>query len=87
MQEELEVLKGYVETLGLHEKDCITLTDQISLRDALREGDETGLADYIERLNSPNELEDLIVNTLYDGTKPAPYEPEEKQTYEPHDWD
>lgn len=65
MQEELEVLKGYVETLGLHEKMPITLTDQLNLRHLLREADEFGLADYVERLASPGELEDLIVNTLY----------------------
>jgi len=65
MNEELEVLKGYVESLGLHEKDCITMGDLSSLRSALRDGDELGLADYVERLQTPEALQDFIVNTLY----------------------
>jgi len=65
VQEDLEVLRQYVESLGLDKKTGITLADQSNLRTALREADEFGLADYIERLASPGELEDLIVNTLY----------------------
>ncbi|CAM6004835.1 unnamed protein product [Sphagnum balticum] len=65
MDEELEVLKQYVESLGLHEKTGIVMGDVASLRTALREADEFGLADYMERLKGPEELEDLIVNTLY----------------------
>jgi hypothetical protein len=65
MDEELEVLKQYVESLGLHEKTGIGMGDVASLRTALREADEFGLADYVERLKGPEELEDLIVNTLY----------------------
>ena len=65
MDEELEVLKQYVESLGLHEKDTITMGDLSELRTMLRDADEMGLADYVERLGGPEELEDLIVNTLY----------------------
>ena len=65
MQEELEVLKGYVESLKLHEKSTITMGDLSDLRTSLRGADEFGLADYVERLGTPEELQDLIVNTLY----------------------
>lgn len=63
--EEIEVLKQYIEELGLHEKEGITVGDWSALRSRLRETDEFGLADYVERLGSPEELEDLIVNNLY----------------------
>lgn len=63
--DDVEVLKGYVEALGLDKKSAITLTDWITLREDLRDAGELGLADYVDRLGSPGELEDLIVNTLY----------------------
>jgi len=65
MDEELEVLKGYVESLGLDQKTGITQEDKSALQSALREADEFALADYVERLKDAAELEDLIVNTLY----------------------
>lgn len=66
MNEELEVLKQYVESLGLHDKTGITNEDWLSLIDDLTQGSETGLARYVKNLGGPEELEDLIVNTLYD---------------------
>lgn len=65
MGEELEVLKQYVEELGLDGKDNITLDDWSTLSTRLREADEFGLADYVVNLGSPTELQDFIVNTIY----------------------
>ena len=65
MDEELEVLRGYVESLGLHEKTELTSQDKADLVESLRDADETTLATYINNLSSPTELLDLIVNTLY----------------------
>lgn len=62
--EELEVLKQYVESLGLHEKETLTLGDCSALQTALRDAYELGLADYVERLGGPEELTDFIQNTL-----------------------
>lgn len=64
MQEELEVLKGYVESLGLHEKEKLTLVDKHNLVALLEEADEIVLANYVDGLADANELQDLIVNTL-----------------------
>ena len=65
MNEEIEVLRQYVEALGLHEKDKITEEDRKNLIHDLNEAFETGLARYVKGLGGPAELEDLIVNTLY----------------------
>lgn len=63
--EELELLKQYVESLGLHEKETLTLGDCSALRTALRDAYELGLADYVERLGGPEELGEYIKETLY----------------------
>jgi hypothetical protein len=63
--EELELLKQYVESLGLHEKKTLTMGDCSALRTALRDAYELGLADYIERLGGPEELAEFISGTLY----------------------
>ena len=60
MQEDLEVLKGYIESLGLLTKSEITIDDLKLLRDTLNESDEYGLADYVSNLTSPNELIEMI---------------------------
>lgn len=63
--QELEVLRQHVESLGLDSKAALTQSDVASLCESLRDSDELGLAEYVERLASPDELLDLIVNTLY----------------------
>lgn len=66
MNEELEVLRQHVESLGLDQKaGGIDVNDQKALKDSLYEADEFALADYVAKLKDPSELEDLIVNTLY----------------------
>jgi hypothetical protein len=65
MDEELEVLKQYVESLGLHEKSGLTTDDVSNLRNDLLESDESSLANYVTALKTPAALEDFIVNTLY----------------------
>jgi hypothetical protein len=65
MQEEIEVLREYVKSLGLHEKEGITLEDKRELELMLRDAHEKGLADYVKNLANANELEDLILNVLY----------------------
>lgn len=65
MTEEMEVLKQYVESLGLDTESGISLTHMSTLRNTLSDAGEFGLADWVGRMNSPGELEDFIVNTLY----------------------
>ena len=64
MDEELEVLKQHVECLKLHEKATLSQSDSTELRLFLGESEEFGLASYVGNLK-PEELHDLIVNTLY----------------------
>jgi hypothetical protein len=65
MDEDVEVLKQYVESLGLHEKSELTHDDFIALICDLDAGSEKSLADYVKGLGGPDELADLITNTLY----------------------
>jgi len=65
VDEELEVLKQYVEALNLHEKTGLTTIDVSNLRNDLMESDELSLANYVAALKTPSELEDFIANTLY----------------------
>lgn len=65
MDEDIEVLKGYVESLGLDKKTDISSQDKQDLINSLRDADEDTLAAYVSSLKSPAELQDLIVNTLY----------------------
>jgi hypothetical protein len=60
-----DTLKHYVEKLGLDSKASISDRDKDSLTGLLRNNGECELAGYVEQLNSPAELEDLIVNTVY----------------------
>lgn len=64
MNEDLEILKQYVESLGLDTKSELRDEDVVSLASALNDGDETSLAGYVKPLKA-EELTDLIVNTLY----------------------
>jgi hypothetical protein len=65
MQSDIELLREYVEMLKLNEKESLELRDWITLREELKEAGEYGLANYIDSLGTPGELQDLIVNTLY----------------------
>lgn len=67
LTEDLEVLKQYIETLGLEQKTSIGQDDLSNLCSALKDADEISLAGYVKNLSSPAELQDLIVNTLYEG--------------------
>lgn len=64
MTEDLEILKQYVESLGLESKSELRDEDVLSLASALDDGDETALAGYVKPLKAAD-LQDLIVNTLY----------------------
>jgi hypothetical protein len=65
MDEELEVLRQYVESLGLDKKSGLEEQDRKSLVESLSEADEITLANYVSNLPNVSELEDLITNTLY----------------------
>lgn len=65
MKEDLEILKGYVEGLGLNLKETLQESDRTALYNDLYDSGEFGLANYIKSLGSVTELEDLIVNTIY----------------------
>lgn len=67
MQEELEVLKGYIESLKLHERAAngrIARKDMDELIDSLREADEIALADFISNFHYEAALENFI-SSLY----------------------
>lgn len=64
MDEETEVLKQYIESLGLHEKETISVEDKKELEMSLRDADENGLADFVKRTPA-NELQDYVRDTLY----------------------
>lgn len=63
--EEIQILKQFVEALELNDKEEITQRDMKDLRKALESAGEFSIAEYVDRLGSPSELEDLIVNNLY----------------------
>jgi len=64
MHEDLVVLKGYIESLGLAEKAEITFNDMKQLEESLNESDEISLAKYVSSLKDPRELKELIEDTL-----------------------
>lgn len=59
MSEEMEVLKGYVESLGLHEKDTLVISDITQLLEDLKDNGEYGLANWVSACN-PRELARFI---------------------------
>jgi len=65
MNEEIEVLKQYIEMLGLDKKSSLTTDDINNLSNSLYEADEFVLSNYITNLKNPSELEDLLTNILY----------------------
>lgn len=65
MDEELEVLRQYVESLGLHEQSTVSEADRLALIESLQDSDEDTLAKYVGGLGNADALQDLIVNTLY----------------------
>lgn len=65
MNEEIEVLKGYVESLGLNEKENLTKSDLRELSASLRDADEDSLANYVDQLGTPEALKEFIADTLY----------------------
>jgi hypothetical protein len=65
-KDDLRILRVYCDKLGLGDKTTITMSDLTQLRDLLRQNNEMGLALYIEGLKTPNGLEDLLVNQVYD---------------------
>jgi hypothetical protein len=66
MKQDDTILREHVEKLGLDKKTTdITASDQAELVASLYKARERELADYVEKLKHPGELQDLIVNTLY----------------------
>jgi hypothetical protein len=65
MDEELEVLKQFIQILKLDQKERITERDVQELANLLDSADEKALSYYVKNLYSPQELEDLITSTMY----------------------
>ena len=61
---DIRVLRKHVEKLGLDQAPAINRQDLASLVMSLNSAGEQGLAALIKPL-SENELQDLIVNTIY----------------------
>ena len=64
MDEEMEVLRQHIESLGLDKKESLTVDDVQSLIESLSDADEDTLANHIKRFNE-SELYDFIHETLY----------------------
>lgn len=71
MQEDLEILKGYIEGLGLINKPSLELSDWIALKTDLHDAGEFGLALWVDSLGSPGALEEFIRENLADEEKEA----------------
>jgi hypothetical protein len=64
VQEDLVILKGYIEGLNLHRKSSLELSDWIALKTDLQDAGEYGLALWVDSLQSPGQLEEFIRENL-----------------------
>lgn len=58
--------REHCDKLGLGDKSDVTTEDVIKLIQSLEDAGELELASYIGSLKSPAELQDLLVNTIYE---------------------
>ena len=65
---EIKVMREHCDKLGLGDKDRedLNMGDLFELSKSLRNDKEVGLADYVESLKDSAELEDLLVNMIYE---------------------